>query len=70
MKRNLAGVAVVILVFVGALYLKFRHGGDSGAVRTAEKAGAKLPSLAVQHAVTKAERTTAVLYAHPRPSIR
>jgi uncharacterized GH25 family protein len=60
-KRNLGGVAVVLLVVVAALFLKFRHGGDSAPAKTAEKAAGKLPSLAVQHAATKAEAPTAMI---------
>ena len=61
MKRILGGVAVVVLVLAAVLVLKFRHGEDSSPAKSAKEAVGKLPSLAVQHPVIKAERPSALL---------
>jgi len=57
-KRIIGGVAVVLVV-AAALFLKFRHGDDS--VASNAKLAGKVPSLAVQHATTKAEQPSAML---------
>ncbi len=50
---------MVLLVAAAALFLKFRHGSDG--VATNAKPAGKAPSLAVQHATTKAEQPRAML---------
>ena len=49
----------MVLVLAAALFLKFRHGDDS--VASNAKLAGKVPSLAVQHATTKAEQPSAML---------